>query len=484
MYYSDKPILSKKEDFLKRKYFAELVAKSLENLNSQDTFTIGLYGQWGTGKTSLVNMILEEIKENEKVVIVRFEPWNFSSTNQLLEQFFVHLANQFHWTKDKTLKEVGNALERYSDAFDFAKVIPHVGGAISFLGKRISKGIGKRIQNNLDKNDIMCQKEKVVQLLKGQNKRILVVIDDIDRLNNEQIRQVFQLITSVAKFPNMIYLLVFDKEIVVKALEKIQEGSGEEYLEKIIQMPIQERAKIIVTSILKSAYKLEEKSTGNLLMTSSRDYAEHMVIDLFEQIEKVNRKNFLEQLINSGELDSLPSIAHVINIIELGYGRLAAEGREKSKGRIISIEELEDVEQVFKQKVKTILKENSIFDFFDYRMILYLMENFDSQFMTQRIQQELKDDIHILCFLKSTVFTWIGNGIKYAVSKEYEKYLTKERILDAIQNTQATGEMFRLSKKNQEYCAAFYLDSIGKSDDEGEVSQKDAERMIEKWRER
>ena len=219
-------------------------------------------------------------------------------------------------------------------------------------------------------------------------------------------------------------------------------------------------------------------------MTSSRDYAEHMVIDLFEQIEKVNRKNFLEQLINSGGLDSLPSIAHVINIIELGYGRLAAEGREKSKGRIISIEELEDVEQVFKQKVKTILKENSIFDFFDYRMILYLMENFDSQFMTQRIQQELKDDIHILCFLKSTVFTWIGNGIKYAVSKEYEKYLTKERILDAIQNTQATGEMFRLSKKNQEYCAAFYLDSIGKSDDEGEVSQKDAERMIEKWRER
>ena len=270
-------------------------------------------------------------------------------------------------------------------------------------------------------------------------------------------------------------------------LELNQEGKSYAFLSEIksaIPNIREERAKIIVTSILKSAYKLEEKSTGNLLMTSSRDYAEHMVIDLFEQIEKVNRKNFLEQLINSGELDSLPSIAHVINIIELGYGRLAAEGREKSKGRIISIEELEDVEQVFKQKVKTILKENSIFDFFDYRMILYLMENFDSQFMTQRIQQELKDDIHILCFLKSTVFTWIGNGIKYAVSKEYEKYLTKERILDAIQNTQATGEMFRLSKKNQEYCAAFYLDSIGKSDDEGEVSQKDAERMIEKWRER
>lgn len=76
--------------------------------------------------------------------------------------------------------------------------------------------------------------------------------------------------------------------------------------------------------------------------------------------------------------------------------------------------------------------------------------------MTQRIQQELKDDIHILCFLKSTVFTWIGNGIKYAVSKEYEKYLTKERILDAIQNTQATGEMFRLSKKSRVLCGILF----------------------------
>ena len=324
MYYSDKPILSKKEDFLKRKYFAELVAKSLENLNSQDTFTIGLYGQWGTGKTSLVNMILEEIKENEKVVIVRFEPWNFSSTNQLLEQFFVHLANQFHWTKDKTLKEVGNALERYSDAFDFAKVIPHVGGAISFLGKRISKGIGKRIQNNLDKNDIMCQKEKVVQLLKGQNKRILVVIDDIDRLNNEQIRQVFQLITSVAKFPNMIYLLVFDKEIVVKALEKIQEGSGEEYLEKIIQMPIQ-IPDICSTEfrgiIFERLYNIVKEQEGiKINLEHWERLADTCVIPLLKNMRDVNRLCNLVQFKFSGigtEVDFTDMV--VISVIEMYY---------------------------------------------------------------------------------------------------------------------------------------------------------------------
>ena len=50
------------EDLLKRKYFAELMAKALVNLQNSDTFTIGLYGRWGNGKTSLVNMMLKEIE--------------------------------------------------------------------------------------------------------------------------------------------------------------------------------------------------------------------------------------------------------------------------------------------------------------------------------------------------------------------------------------------------------------------------------------
>ena len=63
MYYSDKPIISGEDDSLKRKFFAELMAKALVNLQNNDTFTIGLYGRWGNGKTSLVNMMLEEIKK-------------------------------------------------------------------------------------------------------------------------------------------------------------------------------------------------------------------------------------------------------------------------------------------------------------------------------------------------------------------------------------------------------------------------------------
>ena len=101
MFYSDRPINSGNEDKLNRKGFARLLARTLVNLDSKDTFTVGLFGKWGCGKTSLVNMTLEEIENiqaedelKKEIIIVHFEPWNFTDTNQLLTQFFIRLANE------------------------------------------------------------------------------------------------------------------------------------------------------------------------------------------------------------------------------------------------------------------------------------------------------------------------------------------------------------------------------------------------------
>lgn len=246
MYYSDTPIASSQNDQLGRNNFSKLLARTLLNLKTQDTFTVGLFGKWGSGKTSIVNMMLREMEEQQrnspedvKITIVHFESWNFSNTNQLLTQFFIRLSNEFRSSGDKRLKKIGDAWEKYSDAFDLLNAVPYIGGLIGFLGKKGTAAVGNKLKKGSDEKDISKQKGAVVKLLTEQASRILVVIDDIDRLSNKQIRQVFQLVTSVAKFPNTIYLLVFDKDIVVKALEKVQEGDGEDYQEKVIQMPIQ-----------------------------------------------------------------------------------------------------------------------------------------------------------------------------------------------------------------------------------------------------
>ena len=104
---------------------------------------------------------------------------------------------------------------------------------------RLTSAFGKSLKDNAESklNDVAYRKREVERTLLEFDCKILVVIDDIDRLSNEQIRLVFQLVNAVAGFPNTIYLLSFDKDIVSRALEDVQGCNGQEYLEKIIQVP-------------------------------------------------------------------------------------------------------------------------------------------------------------------------------------------------------------------------------------------------------
>ena len=83
------------------------------------------------------------------------------------------------------------------------------------------------------------QKKELEKALLKLNKKIIIIIDDIDRLNNVQIRDIFQLVKQVADFPNIIYVLAMDKEVVSNALSEVHNIDGNEYLEKIIQIPFE-----------------------------------------------------------------------------------------------------------------------------------------------------------------------------------------------------------------------------------------------------
>jgi len=250
MYLNDSPIIDKKDDLLGRSTFVSNLARSIVDNKATDTFCIGIYGKWGSGKTSIINMLKQEIgsiyefdPNKEKPVLISFNPWNFSCNEHLLKQFFIRLYNELSSSKDRKLGKVGTALKKYSFALEVSNYLPipaYAAKLITTAGKKGAEIVGDKLESySLSKSDdIFLQKEKVINLLKDQNRKIIVIIDDIDRLSNEEIRLVFKLINSVANFPNVIYLLSFDKDIVVKALEKVQEGNGNEYLEKIIQIPI------------------------------------------------------------------------------------------------------------------------------------------------------------------------------------------------------------------------------------------------------
>lgn len=242
MYSADLPISTHQSDLLGRASYAKDLAHSIVKYGMIDSLCIGLLGSWGSGKTSILNMMLEEINvniaEGEKPLVIRFDPWNFTSTDQLLQQFFMMLANTLLSEDDKKKNEIGNALAEYGDAFDALGSIPLVGSLLASIGKTGAKVASGALNSGTARKGILEQKGVVEELLRKYDKKLLIVIDDIDRLSNDQIRQVFQLVTAVARFPNTIYLLVFDRDVVVKALEKVQEGNGNAYLEKVIQVPL------------------------------------------------------------------------------------------------------------------------------------------------------------------------------------------------------------------------------------------------------
>lgn len=240
MFYSEKPIISKNEDLLGRKKVASDLAKEIEHYKNKDSLTIGIVGKWGSGKTSFINMVLESFKGNDKYIVIKFNPWNISSRKQLISDFFLQLSNNIKKENEsnKIIGTIGKSLGTLSKFFKPLGLIPPLSllGTIGDITEKASGFINEYLE--AEKEDLETLKSNINQELEDLDKKILIVIDDIDRLCDEEIREMFQLVKSIADFKNTIYILSYDREIVTKALDKSQQDKGEEYLEKIVQVPL------------------------------------------------------------------------------------------------------------------------------------------------------------------------------------------------------------------------------------------------------
>lgn len=242
-YRTDNPIEKQEEDLLGRATISNQLGKAIYKYKEKSGLVIGLFGEWGTGKTSVVNMAENEIKrlsekDENKPLIVRFSPWNYTDKNNLISLFFQDLKIKIYNQSGKDYyKKVGKALEDYSKAIYLLNYVPSVGGEVVTIIKIILNIVSKKFtkKDNLDES-----RKKLEKVLRKSDKKIIVVIDDIDRLTNVQIRDIFQLVKQVADFPNVIYLLVMDRNVVQRALAEVHNlEEGNEYLEKIIQVPIE-----------------------------------------------------------------------------------------------------------------------------------------------------------------------------------------------------------------------------------------------------
>jgi len=224
---SDKPIAKKEQDFFQRAPFAKRISNLINNRLENNSISIGIYGKWGEGKTSVLNLIKNGLGND--VYKVDFNPWLFSNEEQLLSIFFSLLAESLKSLKDSQGKKIKDSLLEYSEV---------IGGVTSLMGfagvEKVTNAVKKISQKSLEQ-----RKEEVGNALVKSEKRVVVFLDDLDRLNTEELYSIFRLVKLTGDFKNIVYILAFDDELVSKMLSKRYQGEGRNYLEKIIQLPLE-----------------------------------------------------------------------------------------------------------------------------------------------------------------------------------------------------------------------------------------------------
>ncbi|HPW31914.1 MAG TPA: P-loop NTPase fold protein [Arenimonas sp.] len=246
---TDKPIDKNAQDVLRFDVFAHALAKAIAHQPNGHGLVIAINGVWGSGKTSAINLALQQLEIIEKdlrpkrksSVVVHFSPWLFTGQHNLASQFFSALAPALEKTFGQKAADAAIAMkdvmvESAAGIFDTAALVATATGQAG--AATAAKGLGK-LAKGVKKDEttgLVRRREKLQKILQDQTRKIVVVIDDIDRLQPDEIRLVLSMLKSVADLPNVVYLLPVDLAVIKEATNIKITSRGASFLEKIVQV--------------------------------------------------------------------------------------------------------------------------------------------------------------------------------------------------------------------------------------------------------
>jgi predicted KAP-like P-loop ATPase len=277
---SDRPIATREEDLLGRANFSEALATAIKSWREKDSLVIALYGPWGSGKTSVKNMVLDYLRGSVKdsPEIVEFNPWQWAGQEQLANAFFEEIGKVLGRRTTRKTKQIAKKWKLYGAGLHLTAYVATgfrnalsglllviavfgIGGAtvhsvlsnwlVSAIGygalvlailTKWGGGFAEKLTAFLDARSTAQEKgsaelkRELAVSLQVLDRPVLVVVDDVDRLSGDEIRLLFQLIKANADFPNLVYLVLFQRDIVQAALDRLSPAPGQDFLEKIVQV--------------------------------------------------------------------------------------------------------------------------------------------------------------------------------------------------------------------------------------------------------
>jgi hypothetical protein len=246
------------DDKLGFKPFAERLSKVLVKLEAPNGYVIGLHGEWGSGKSTALNFVKAFLEKHNaeveveagQIEVIDFRPWIVSGHQDLITSFFKVLSEKLPgadrpgWV-NRNLRRIRGATDPVIDAVATLAIVadPTMGVASKATGKVASASLNRAIDHFLEEPSLQAAYDKLHALLATKKKRFLVIIDDIDRLRRDEIRLIMQMVKTVGRLPNVVYLLSYDRDIVWDALDdgvaarRIGPNFGEKIVQQEVELP-------------------------------------------------------------------------------------------------------------------------------------------------------------------------------------------------------------------------------------------------------
>lgn len=495
---ADRPIHTVKEDLLGRAKFSENLAEAISNWNGKDSLVVALYGDWGAGKSSVKNMTLSHMKDKKsKQIIIEFSPWEWAGQEIITKAFYDEISKSIgKQNTSEKYRKLARSFKKYGDYLDVGEVIltstssslPIIVSVIAGIGffnafltdtkvitlittgivavspllkfviDKIKKAAGyldekaKDSEKNLDeiRNELKIA-------LQGIETPILIVMDDLDRLSAFELRMIFQLIKANTEFPNVTFLLLFQKDIVEEKLSD-KSQSGKKYLEKIIQVPFNipkaevskvhqvlfNSIEIILNSDISVNNKFDNKRWGEVFNGGLNKYFKNLR-DVYRFTSTLKFHFNLMKGVEVFEVNPVdliviecfrvfePNMYHEIFVNKAAFTAFAItssydNGREKSRLQDTIMNIIKDADNVDKEAVEKILK--NIFP--NIKSIIsnsyYDYSHQDNWFADGRICHEKNFDQYFLLSLESVEIT--KSDLERFLILTKNKELLKNKILE------------------------------------------------------
>lgn len=283
-------------DLLNRKSIIDYIYTILRECNPRKSFVISVEGGWGSGKTTILKNVKQRLEDDENIIVIdEFNPWEYGSELAIVEEFFLHIKNN---------------CKMNTNMFEINKAIRGLIQAV--VSTNDDKMLGKLFSEWMDDKRAVEDNRKIInEELMLIDKKIIIYLDNLDRLDKEKLVFLIDLVSSVLNFNRIIYVLAFDGERVKKILED-ELDIDYEYLEKIIQLEVNipQISRVQLENIAKKAVA---KSVRKYCPNEENVYLKfiHLIlphIKNLRQFKRIYNSVIIKSLMQNNNLSRLDSL--------------------------------------------------------------------------------------------------------------------------------------------------------------------------------